>query len=202
MKKISHCIKLCIPIISVCIFLLAFSAISVGAAGNGELIAYYDFNGSIYNKADTNVGVSFIKSGSSSSEAFYSNGVGEDKTYMQWWNVTSAPGAGYQMIISKNVSSTYSIALRLSYDNVSGYKKIIDYSNFNNDNGFYFYGGHLCYYVSGSNNGPSVFSAGEIVDIIVTRDGSTGIFTFYTVKNGKMVTEMSYSDTAETVKRI
>lgn len=72
--------------------------------------------------------------------------------------------------------NVYTIALRFSFQQVSGYRKIVDFKNRASDTGFYLLNGKINYYPLGT--GQRVFAPNEVVDLIATRDAA-GFFTVY-----------------------
>ena len=82
--------------------------------------------------------------------------------------------------------------MKFSYSDVNGsWKKILDYKNRGNDDGFYFAdNGHLIFY-RGGNRGDKrqQFKNDEVLDLIVTRFAD-GRFVVYSVKNGQLEKEL------------
>ncbi len=94
---------------------------------------------------------------------------------------------GPSLDTSSAITSVYSVGLRFSFDDVSGYRKIVDFKNKTSDNGQYNLSSKLNFYpVLG---GPDSFTAGDTVDVVFTRDGS-GTYTAYL--NG--VSQYSFDD--------
>ena len=97
------------------------------------------------------------------------------------WTTSSNPGAGITLDTNELTnSSVYSVAIRFKLSNVSGYRKIIDYANGTSDNGFYISNGRARFYPTLSISPPSapLFQAGDLIDLIATRDAS-GNFKVY-----------------------
>jgi Concanavalin A-like lectin/glucanases superfamily/PEP-CTERM motif len=68
--------------------------------------------------------------------------------------------------------SAYSVELAFSFDAVSGYRKILDFSNRASDIGFYVLNSGLNYYPV--TTGPSGdFVPGQLVSVVLTHDGSS-----------------------------
>lgn len=167
-------------------------------AASGSLVAFYDFAGTLANKASGSV--SYELTVSNTTRSYGTDSALTDPTYYQW-SGAGAPGFGMKLTVAKNISSTYSIAMRFSYTSaVTGYRKIIDYSNFGLDTGFYLLNGKLVYYYSGVKaTGVTTFSNNQIIDLVVTRN-SSNIFTVYSVVNGVFQKEFEYEDTGGSAK--
>jgi hypothetical protein len=75
------------------------------------------------------------------------------------------------------ISDNYTIAALFSFDEISGWRKILDYKNLTSDDDLYMYYGQLVFYppVIG---GPTV-SPGTFLEAVVTRNSSTNLLTGY-----------------------
>jgi len=103
---------------------------------------------------------------------------GSDINGAYWsWAAGQIPGGGISIETDLRNGTIYTIALRFSYQQVSGYRKIIDFKDQVDDTGFYLLSGRINYYPLGT--GERVFSENEVVDLIATRDAD-GYFTVYT----------------------
>jgi LPXTG-motif cell wall-anchored protein len=74
--------------------------------------------------------------------------------------------------------------LKFSFSDIgpeADYRKIIDYKDRGTDNGFYTYEDYIYFYElgEGSDAFGRYFSANEIIDLIIVRDGTTDRFTVY-----------------------
>lgn len=79
----------------------------------------------------------------------------EDANGTYWyWKSNQICGGGFIVDVNQDISNSYTIGLRLSFDKVTGttiagntssYRKIIGYANSTSDNGFYFYGSKLIF---------------------------------------------------------
>lgn len=164
------------------------------AAGGPNLIVQYDFAGNL----NDSIGGSTCTVYNTTTGAFGTNAdAANDQTYWSW-KQSNNPGGGLIIDLNQNISESYSIGARFSYDNIdSGYNKIIDYKNLANDTGFYFYSNGKLQFYPHSSLGQTTTSANDIVDIVATREGSSNVFTAYIIKNGTLVKEVEVSDSSE-----
>lgn len=84
-------------------------------------------------------------------------------------------------------TETYSIEVIFQFDDLSGYQRIIDFSNSLSDNGIYTYGDCLNFYPTG-NIGPcpGAFDLVNYKQLVLTRDGATDTMKVYF--NGSLFT--------------
>jgi Concanavalin A-like lectin/glucanases superfamily/PEP-CTERM motif len=68
--------------------------------------------------------------------------------------------------------AAYTIELAFSFANVSGYRKILDFQNRTNDQGFYVLSGRLNYYPVVT-SGISDFAANQLSTVVLTHDGTS-----------------------------
>ena len=104
-----------------------------------------------------------------------------------------ATGYDYDANEGPNVSNAitfdnYSIEMRVSFDILSGYRKIIDFKNRSTDQGLYFLNGQANFYSFTGNVGP-VYPAGSMLHLVATRNSGTNQFNFYV--NGTSVMTMA-----------
>ena len=84
-------------------------------------------------------------------------------------------------------SHTYSIEVIFQFDEMSGYNRIIDFSNSASDNGIYIYNTCLNFYPIGSiGDCPDAFDPVNYKQLVITRDGSTQAMNVYL--NGELFT--------------
>lgn len=160
-----------------------------------NLVGSYDFNNSLI---DT-LGVTTLSTLPTNTTSGFGTSVGVSDPSFWFW--TSTPktngGGGFSIDIPQNSfsSSDYSIGLRFAFNVLdAGYNKIIDYKNRDSDNGFYFLGNKIMFY-PGSGSGDTTINPGDILDMVVTRNGTTKLFTVYFVVNGTRTKEFEYVDT-------
>lgn len=75
------------------------------------------------------------------------------------------------------ISDNYTIAALFRFDNITGYRKILDFKNLSSDTGLYLLNGKLNFY-SGNTGGPTV-APGTFLEAVFTRDSSTNLVTAY-----------------------
>ena len=74
-------------------------------------------------------------------------------------------------------NDAYTVVMLFSFEQTSGYRRILDFKNGTSDNGLYQQYGHLYFYPSGYGS-PVSISANTYVQVVLTRD-STGTVTGY-----------------------
>ena len=81
-------------------------------------------------------------------------------------------GAGQGLLMDNvGVTDNYTIELTFKFDDVTGYRKIIDFKNRTNDNGLYVYNGQLQFYGSPASGGE--FQPGQEYRVRLERDSAT-----------------------------
>lgn len=75
------------------------------------------------------------------------------------------------------ISDNYTIAALFSFDDISYYRKILDFKNLTSDTGLYTIGGQLNFYNEAS-GGPTV-GPGTFFEVVLTRDSSNALMTAY-----------------------
>src|SRR5574344_1144603 len=144
-------------------------------------------------------GYSFNQPGNQSLHnfAYKTDGVGTDTTYYEWnsgWNY------GLTFDVDQDFSKDYTIAMRFSLHDLSGgWRKIVDYRNYSSDNGFYFTNSHTKFYPD-SAEGVATYKNDEIIDFIITRNGTTNVMSVYTVVDGVKNIDLVYSKTVDNSK--
>jgi hypothetical protein len=99
-------------------------------------------------------------------------------------------GLSLSNAFSGSQDADYSIYLNFEFDDLDGYRKILDFKNLASDNGLYNLSTDINYFnFSFSPNG--VFTPGTFAQVVLTRDNSTGLVVGYV--NG--VQEISFTDT-------
>lgn len=97
------------------------------------------------------------------------------------WTSTAARGGGFRLYSNQPIGDTYTMTMKFAFDQVgSSYKKIIDYKNRALDTGFYFRNGKILFYNLGSQS-TQVFTAGQVLDLVVVRQSSGGLGGTFTV---------------------
>jgi hypothetical protein len=77
------------------------------------------------------------------------------------------------------LGETYTIELYFVFDNLSSWKRVIDWKNRTTDRGAYVYNGQLNFY-NYVYSGTAPVEAGEYTYYVVTREGATGALKIYT----------------------
>ncbi len=88
-------------------------------------------------------------------------------------------------------SGSYSIVMLFRFNDVSSYKRIIDFKNGTSDRGLYNYSGKLHFYSSATGNTTAI-AAGTYVQVVLTRDALKNVVGYL---NG--VQEFSFADTGD-----
>ena len=122
-----------------------------------------------------------------------SSGFGSDGNGGFWeWTSAGVNGGGFRVSTGAPIGDTYTLALKFSFSEVSGYRKIVDYEDQTSDNGFYFYDGLLEFYPF-SETSPSAYPANTVLDLVAVRQstgGVSGTFTVYAVGSDGNLTEV------------
>lgn len=103
--------------------------------------------------------------------------------YWAWTSTNGASGGGFTVQTNAAVATTYTTALKFSFAEVSGWRKIVDYQNRASDDGFYFRSGKLRFYPY-SNENATAYPADTVLDLVAVRQATgalTGTFTVYAV---------------------
>ena len=194
--------KRIVSIFVAALLLLIIPMTATAADDASKLIVYYDFDGDFVDELNgsTLSLIDVIESADATygnAASSFGNDTGDGDTSYWQWTSAGARGGGFCIDVDDlNIIENYSIGVRFVYDDISAgsWDKIIDYKDRESDDGFYFYTGKLQFYPNSAGTGDTVFSAGTILDIIVTRDASTGEFIAYTVENGTRVKQIDYDD--------
>jgi len=181
------------------VLVLVFTGNISSISADGSLIVNYDFNGnftdSLGNSTLTEFGTEDDGNAHNNATSGFGtdSGVSGDTTYWEWASTLSR-GGGFWIDVDSAISSNYSVGVRFAFNSTApGYKKIIDYKNMTSDNGFYFLGGKLNFYPLGTATTTTIAN-NQIVDIVATRDGTTGKFTAYFIINGQLSKELEVDD--------
>lgn len=125
---------------------------------------------------------------------------GSDSAGGYWtWDSSNPRGGGFTISTPSAIGDTYTIAVRFSFSQISGYRKIVDYLNRASDTGFYVLGGRINFYPLGT--GTTTFAENEVLDLVAVRQsisGLSGQFTVYLNSNGTLTELLSVTDTQGT----
>jgi len=156
---------------SVYVSWLAVLALALSAASlKADLIHDYEFNG---NLNDSLGGPSLLSLGGTIGASSYTFGAEQ----------------GLSLSNALTTAGTYTIDLSFELDDLSGYRKILDFKNLASDNGLYNLNTALVYYNFGSGPDGSLAPATD-VRVDLTRDAATNLVTGYV--NG--VAQFSFTD--------
>lgn len=124
-----------------------------------------------------------------SSAAFGSDVSG---TFWQW--TSSEPrGGGFTLNTLDELGETFTIKLAFSFDEVSGFNKIIDFKSRASDNGLYLFGGYIRLYPL--QQSVRQFAAGEKIELVIARNGSDDELLAYVVDESGRETILDLTDT-------
>ncbi|NTV02983.1 MAG: DUF4347 domain-containing protein, partial [Chlorobiaceae bacterium] len=148
---------------------------AAAVSSDASLISQYAFNGSISDAIGGDTVTVFGTTGDPSNKT---SSFGSDATGNYWsWTTENRRGGGFIIDADLANNSAYTVALRFSFSDVSGYRKIIDYLDRASDTGFYLLSGKVNFYPLGT--GSTVYSSNQVIDLIATRDAATNKFTVY-----------------------
>ena len=86
-------------------------------------------------------------------------------------------GEGFSLTNALTNPGVYSVELRFLFDVTSGYRKVIDFQNLTQDQGFYNLSGTAVYFTETSGP-PNAFTAGQFAHVVITRS-ATNVFSAY-----------------------
>ncbi len=149
-----------------------------------NLVAVYEFAGTLDDQLGNSALTAFGPENDGHNRNNIETGFLEDSHGAYWyWKSNLARGGGFWIDMDLDISYSYTVCVRFSFDQTSpGYKKIIDYQNSDSDNGLYLYFGKLYFYPVHT-TGAIEIPNNQPVDLVVTR-ASDGIFTAYYVVDG------------------
>lgn len=143
---------------------IAFGLQSVEA--HADLIGNYEFQGNLGNSVTTPEalpGLTVVSSGTPPTAYGY------DANGWYWNHGTQTSGL---KIDGTTALSTFSIGIDFTFSQISGYRKVIDFSNLSSDAGFYVYDDKFTFYIASiATSGGSVFQDTPL-SIIITRDAA------------------------------
>ena len=164
----------------------------------------YEFNGTLTDSASgSSLSVMPACPGPSGGQCNSTTSYGSDASGDYWrWTSTSPRGGGFTITTNSPLTSTYSMALKFVFDSepVDEYSKIIDWDGKLLDNGFYFKNWYINFFIDASpntdENGLTQYSAGTVMDLVITRDETTKFFTVYAKSSsGSLEQVFQYTDT-------
>ncbi len=93
-------------------------------------------------------------------------------------SLTFGANQGPTLNAENSLVGNYSIGLRFSLSNLTSYRKIIDFKGLASDAGLYAQDGNLIFFPA-TVFGAATFLAGRQIDVVITRDSSSNLFTTY-----------------------
>lgn len=163
--------------------MLGFSSTEVIA--QATLVSQFDFNNNLNDKLSVSTASLYNNSATG-----YVNGA------LTWTANTTSNGGG--LIISVPDASftetDYSISMDVSFSIVTSYRKLIDFFDMNNDDGFYFYNSNLSLYNGGNNSGTTTLNPNTYYTILMTRTGADDTARAYVVQNNALLFECKVKD--------
>lgn len=177
----------CATVILTSAGLIGFGVTPVAAAVPPPSIDY-DFVGNLTDSAGGSTATPSVTcptSNDTEPPCITSSSFGSDGAGSFWqWSTTSLDGGGLRILTSAPVTDTYTLILKFSFSDIgpdADYRKIIDYKDSATDTGFYTYADYIYFYElgDGSDVVGKYFSADEVIDLVVVRDGTTDNFKVY-----------------------
>lgn len=155
---------------------LTFQGAVEDRAGQGAGVTVYDDQEKQYPPDYADAGVDYGPTNDATS-SFGGRGL---NTYWQW-NSSSEYGGGLTIDVPTSLidGKTYSLGLRFSLGQVSGYKKVIDFQNRGTDNGFYIHDGKVNFFTTSTQGDSSSFSPNTVYNFLIVRDETAKTFKVY-----------------------
>lgn len=99
----------------------------------------------------------------------------------EWtWSGATSPGTGLILDADASVAANYSIGVRFEFDQVSNFRKVLDFKNHEaTDQGLWFSNSRLEYFGNFSAIGSAVTGANQYLDLVVTRTSADNLFRVY-----------------------
>ena len=165
---------------SIILTFVAFVFLASSLGAQVVLLSRYNFEGDF---SDLLGNSGSLISNNTSAESFVPDG---------WtWNAIINPGGGLIMDVDGALADNYSIGLRFEFDLVApSWRKIIDFKERAIDTGLYFLNGNIQFYPV--TPGSTALSNNTFLDLIITRDQSTGLVSVFL--NGSTSAETSFID--------
>jgi len=140
-----------------------------------SLIAHYQFNGNLNNSVTGGSALAALEAiaGEGGLPSAFTTEAGA------WtWTDASDPGFGLRLPTDGllDTYNEFSVGISFKFSNVTGYRKILEFSNGNTDTGLYFNDGGLTAYETGEENPVSgSFTANQTVTLVFTRSSEAQI---------------------------
>ena len=115
-------------------------------------------------------------------------------TFWQWES-ENPRGGGFTLRTNVELGDTFTIRLVFSFDEVSSFRKIIDFKDRESDNGLYFNSGYIRFWPL-SRSGET-FMAGEVLELVVARNGIDNQLVVFVVDGNDTFISLDMNDTAD-----
>lgn len=174
---------------------LTISATSVSIAEPVQPTVNYTFEG---NNNDSGNGSTFTAAVACPADPCNTTttfGTEGDDGFLEW-SSSDQRGGGFVIDTEQSLTNTYTILMKFSFADFSGYRKIIDYLDRSSDTGFYIYNSRINFYPLGTS--ANSFTAGQPMTLMVTRQATTGnqgVFTVYSYNGSTFNQELQVTDT-------
>lgn len=105
-------------------------------------------------------------------------------------------------ITANATSGNYSIAVQFTPDDITGFRRFFDFNDLANDSGIYSKENGYQFFDRTNDPGPTydttdTFATGKATNLLITRDGGTGLFTTYV--DGVQLINQTYHDVNDAV---
>lgn len=168
-------------------FLASLFSLSLSSQSHGQatLISQFDFTNNMVDALGNSSGAGF-----NNLSATYAAGSFA-------WIADSIPGGGVVVSVSDAAltETNYSVAIHFSFSDVSGYRKIIDFSGLQADAGFYVNDQLRLY--SGGGYGPTTLTANTNYWVLFTRNGTEDTARAYLLIGNNLSLESKSEDAAQ-----
>lgn len=135
---------------------------------------------------------------------------GSDSNGNYWhWRTTQGFGGGATLVTSAQLTGTYTLYYKFAIDDEandtdgadcgspdSNYSKILHMGALSNDVGLYTQGCDPLYISTGYETGEVAIDRGDVVEVVVTRDNATSVFSVFINYGSGYAESFTYDDTA------
>lgn len=168
--------------------LIAVLLLPAFAHSQATLISQFDFSGNFADAQGNGTLVGYANVSANLSSTAYS-----------WVGDSLSNGGGLLMSIPDAIftEDNYSIAIDFSYQQVNGYRKIIDFDRLGSDQGLYVNSSLRIY--SAGNFGSTLFNANQNYTVVLTRNGVNDSAHAYLLLNGNTLNLESAAQDASNI---
>jgi uncharacterized protein (TIGR02145 family) len=177
--------------------LFSFTARATTPSSGGDIpYADYNFNLTLLDAKSHSTLYAFGPTTDATKRNNISTKFGSDIYGPYWeWESNATCGGGFYIDLDKDLGGTYSLGIKFSFAQTNpGYRKILDFWNQGKDGGFYFYNGGKLNVYPYSTLSSIAIANNEVIDLIVTRSGSTDAFEVYMVVGGVAYKQLEVTD--------